>query len=123
MFKRCNILKSYCILASLLLYFNHPVSALSCFKCASTFSASSICLPSCTPLFLPNNTCILTRNIPLEPTEIGSLRAGHISEEPMLSDVEEKYFIFGEEAAYLNPSIAIGWNWEYGPITYGCDVS
>ena len=37
-------------------------------------------------------------------------------------NIAEKSFVFGEEAVYLNPSTVVGWDWEYGPITYGCDT-
>jgi hypothetical protein len=70
-----------------------------------------------------NSTCLLTRNIPLDASDSGSLLAAHISDEAVISDAIEKSFVFGEEAVYLHPSEAIGWHWEYGPITYGCDTS
>lgn len=123
MFSRYTILNFYCIVISLFLYFNHPTSGLSCYECQSTFPASSICLPACSESFRANSTCLLTRNIPLDVNYPGSLRAGHISDEPILSTAVEKSFVYGEEAVYQNPSAAVGWDWEYGPITYGCETS
>jgi hypothetical protein len=79
-------------------------------------------LPECSQSYRENSTCLLTRNIALESSIVGSLRAGHISEEPIISDAVEKNFVFGEEAVYQNPSQAVGWDWEYGPVTYGCDT-
>ncbi|CAF0845123.1 unnamed protein product [Rotaria sp. Silwood1] len=107
----------------LLFYCNHSISALSCYECTSTFPASSVCLPPCSQTFRMNSTCFLTRNISLDPSDFGSLRAGHISDESIISTAAETHFVFGEEAVYLNPSVAVGWDWEYGPITYGCDTS
>jgi hypothetical protein len=69
-----------------------------------------------------NSTCQLTRNIPVDTSSIGSVDADHIIEDPFLSNAIEKNFVFGEETVYLNPSEVIGWEWEYGPITYGCDT-
>ncbi|CAF1010911.1 unnamed protein product [Adineta steineri] len=124
MFSRRNILKLYCSLTLLIVYFNQPVLTLVCFECVSTFPGNNICLPSCSQTDRANSTaCLLTRNIPLESGFEGSVRAGHISQEPVLSDAEEKYFLYGEEAVYQNPSVAVGWDWEYGPITYGCNTS
>ena len=122
MFKGNNVLNLYCVVAFLVFYFNQPISALYCYECVSTFPASSVCLPSCSETYQENSTCLLTRNIPLGPADSGSLRAGHIKEEPIISDATEKNFIFGEEAVYQNPSQAVGWDWEYGPLTYGCDT-
>ncbi|CAF0887313.1 unnamed protein product [Adineta steineri] len=124
MFSRHNILKLYCSLTLLIVYFNRPILTLSCYECISTFPGNNICLPSCSQTDRANSTaCLLTRNIPLESGFEGSVRAGHISQEPVLSDAEENYFIYGEEAVYQNPSVAVGWDWEYGPITYGCNTS
>jgi hypothetical protein len=122
MFSGYNLLNLYCIV-TLLFYFCSPLAAISCYECESTFPASSICLPLCSQSDQLNSTCLLTRNITLEPSDFGSLRAGHISEEPIISDAIEKNFVFGEEAVYQNPSEAVGWDWEYGSITYGCDTS
>ena len=102
-------------------YFNDPSSARLCYVCASTFPPSQICLPSCSPSYRPLSTCLLTRNIPLVPVDTASLRAAHIDEEPILADAAEKNFLYGEEAVYLSPSPQVGWDWEYGAITYGCD--
>ncbi len=122
MFSRCNLLNLYCIITLLLLYLIPSISSISCYVCQSTFPASSICLPACSEIDQLNSTCILTRNIPLDASDTGSLRADHISGDPVLSNAIEKNFVFGEEAVYLNPSGAVGWDWEYGPITYGCDT-
>ncbi|CAF3061980.1 unnamed protein product [Rotaria socialis] len=111
-----------CFVALLFLSLNHSISALSCYECESTFPASSICLPTCTTRFVPDSTCVLLRNISLEPSDVGSLRAAHIGDVPTMPNITEKSFVFGEEAVYLNPSAAVGWDWEYGPITYGCDT-
>ena len=118
---RFNRLTFYSVVL-LVHFFNKPISTRSCYECAVTFPASEICLPSCSSTFRSNSTCLLLRNIPLVPTSPGSIRAGHISEEPVIADAQEKEFFFGEEAVYLNPSSAVGWHWEYGPITYGCDT-
>ncbi len=118
-----NTLNLYCLVTFLLLYFNSPIFAISCYECESTFPASSICLPPCSQSDQLDSTCLLTRDIPLEPNGSGSLHAGHISDDPIISNAIEKSFVFGEEAVYQNPSEAAGWDWEYGPITYGCDTS
>lgn len=122
MFSKYNLWSLSCILILLFLYFNSPVLAISCYECESTFPTSSICLPSCSSSYQPNSTCLLTRNIPLDPSDFGSLRANHISKEPIISNAIEKHFVFGEEAVYQNPSEMNSWDWEYGPITYGCDT-
>lgn len=113
---------SFYTIVSLFICFYHPTSALSCYDCVSTFPGNSVCLPACSQTTQLNSTCLLVRNIPLEDNYIGSVRAGHISSEPIISDADEKYFIYGEEAVYQNPSAAVNWDWEYGPITYGCDT-
>ncbi len=123
MFSGYNLLNLSFIVTLLFHYFYSPISAISCYECESTFPASSICLPPCSQSYQPNSTCLLRRDIPVDASDSGSLRAGHISEEPILSDAIEKNFVFGEEAVYQNPSETIGWDWEYGPITYGCDTS
>ncbi|CAM4820527.1 unnamed protein product [Rotaria magnacalcarata] len=112
-----------CFVALLFLSLNHSISALSCYECQSTFPASSICLPPCTTRFVLDSTCVLMRNISLEPSDVGSLRAAHIGDVSTIPNITEKSFIFGEEAVYLNPSPTVGWDWEYGPITYGCDTN
>jgi hypothetical protein len=122
MFREDRILNLSCIVILLFLYFNHPISAISCYECVSTFPSNNVCLPACSQTYIENSTCLLTRNIPLEASISGSLRAGHIKEEPIISDATEKNFVFGEEAVYQNPSQAVGWDWEYGPITYGCNT-
>ncbi len=123
MFSGYNKLNLCCIVVLVFLSFIPPISAISCYECQSTFPASSICLPSCSATDQLNSTCLLTRNISLTPSDFGTLRAGHISGEPVISDAIEKNFVFGEEAVYQNPSVAGGWDWEYGSITYGCDTS
>ncbi|CAF0735136.1 unnamed protein product [Rotaria sordida] len=123
MFKGYNMLNLYCTIVLLFFYCNHSISALSCYECSSTFPASSICLPACSQTFQVGSTCLLTRNISLDPSDFGSLRAGHIGNESIISNAAEKHFVFGEEAVYQNPSQAVGWDWEYGPITYGCDTN
>jgi hypothetical protein len=120
MFRGYNILNLYCVLT--IFYFNHPISARLCYNCVSTFPSNQVCLPSCSQSYQANSTCLLTRNIPLVPVDVGSVRAGHIAEEPIISDAVEKNFIYGEEAVYKNPSETVGWDWEYGAITYGCDT-
>jgi hypothetical protein len=85
----------------------------------SQFPDEQICLPACTSSFRSNSTCFLQRNIPLISNPFGELRAGHIAEEPLIADAEEKEFLFGEEGVYWIPSY--NWTWKYGQITYGCD--
>ncbi|CAF2797824.1 unnamed protein product [Rotaria sp. Silwood2] len=123
MFRGFDALNLYCIVVILFFYCNHSISAIYCYECSSTFPASSICLPTCSQSFKLGSTCLLTRNISLEPNDFGSLHAEHISNASVISTPAEKYFVFGEEAVYRNPSEAVGWYWEYGSITYGCDTS
>ena len=122
MFNRCNLLDLYCIIILLLLYLIPSISSISCYVCESTFPASNVCLPPCSETYLVNSTCQLTRDIPLDASNIGSVSADHISDDPVFLNAIEKNFLFGVEAAYLNPSAGVGWDWEYGPITYGCDT-
>lgn len=51
-----------------------------------------------------------------------SLVAGPISSFPSLASITDQEFLFGEEAIYHNPSVEVGWETEYGPISYGCDT-
>lgn len=117
------MLTSSCVLVLVLQYLTHSASALSCYQCSSTFPGSSVCLPPCSQTDRPGSNCLLTRNVSLEPNQVGSLRAAHIENEPIISTAPEKLFLFGEEVVYLNPSTSVGWDWEYGPITYGCDYA
>lgn len=121
MLKQCNLLNFYAILILIaVVNFNCRILAIDCYECSSTFAVNSICLPECSRSYEENSTCLLTRNIPLQMTSTGSLQAGHIHQEPIISTAKEKNFVFGEEAAFLEFD---GWNWEYGSITYGCDTS
>ncbi|CAF0794401.1 unnamed protein product [Adineta ricciae] len=109
-------------LISFFICFYRPVSTLSCYECVSTFPGDNVCLPECSQTTQLNSTCLLTRDVSLDHDFSGSVRAGHINNEPFIFDAVDKYFIFGEEAVYQNPSVAVNWDWEYGPITYGCDT-
>lgn len=115
------MLNIYFFVALVFLCYNHSVSAISCYECQSTFPSSSVCLPTCTTSFRPDSICVLVRNISLDPDLAGSLRAAHLSDIPSIPSVAERNFIFGEEAVYQNPNPVVGWDWEYGPITFGCD--
>ena len=114
---------SRCILITLLLLdFIPSISSISCYVCESTFPGNNLCIPPCLQSDEVNSTCQLTRNVPLDVSTIGSVVAGHIGDDPFFSNALEKNFVFGEETVYLNPSESVGWEWEYGPVTYGCDT-
>lgn len=97
-------------------------AAITCFSCSSTFPNNQICLPSCSSSFQSVNTCVLTRNISLNSLGLSSLVAGPINSFPSLASITDQEFLFGEEAIYHNPSVEVGWETEYGPISYGCDT-
>ena len=117
-----SFLVVYCFLTVLGLFDYHVVLARNCYECSSTFPENQICLPDCTSSFIPNSTCLLVRNVPLEADQLGTLRAAHIFEYPAIGNIQEKNFLFGSEQVYLHPSVELGWLWSYGPITYGCDT-
>jgi len=58
----------------------------------------------------------------LNSVGLSSLVAGPINNFPSLASITDQEFLFGEEAIYHNPSVEIGWETEYGPISYGCDT-
>jgi hypothetical protein len=102
--------------------FRQPILARSCYECASTFPSSQICLPLCVRSYRNNSTCFLERNIALDASKLGTLRAGHTVDNPLIIDAKENEFIFGEEAVYRHPSPTVGWDWVYGPLSYRCDT-